>query len=113
MLTVALAGSLRVFIHGDILASGVLDLLIILKAKEVFEFREIFLMSRHEIVHIVDPIPSALVVAHKPAIGLFRRSVTCQKEHLVDVSEALQMLPEELEHAKDLCGQFSVKAEAS
>jgi len=108
MLTVALAGSLRVFIHGDILASGVLDLLIILKAKEVFEFREIFLMSRHEIVHIVDPIPSALVVAHKPAIGLFRRSVTCQKEHLVDVSLASRPRPRRSLSGVSVSAKFSL-----
>ena len=33
-----------------------LDLLIILKAEEILKFREVLLMSRYKIVHIVDSI---------------------------------------------------------
>ena len=94
-----------------------LDLLIVLKAKEIFQLREFVLMARHEVVHIVNgvrcPFITCRILIAESLVGLLGLTAVCEQEHLVGVGQALQMLAVPLECLVDLLGQLAIQTQTS
>lgn len=100
-------------IHCRIFIIFALDLLVVLKAKEVFKFRELILMSRHKIIDVVDSVPTGLVVFHKSLVGQLRCSIARQQKNFVLTCEALKVSSVKLEDAEDFACKFGIKSEAT
>ena len=88
-----------------------LDLFVVLEAKEILQLGEVLLMSRHEIIHIVDSVRwNIRSLGKQPLVGLLALRITRQQENLVDSCESLEVALVPYERFEHLVSQFGVQA---
>ncbi len=105
---------LRLIIHLDV-SIVAFNFFIVLEAKEILQLWEVLLMSRHEIIDIVNGILAQNIIFRSNQVLICKLGLgtACQKEHFVDISKALQVLAIILEHLEDFSCQLCIQSETS
>ena len=94
---------LRPIIHLDVTVFT-FDFFIVIKAEEILQLGEVLLMSRHEIIHIVNAVICFLVILSKSLVCLLSLSIARKKEHLVDICQPFEVSSVVLEHFENFGG---------